>query len=598
MFTRNEMKRISSGREAVKKQLLKALQPDGKFCGRLSSSAVSTAVASLALSVKQTDAFRHRMATDWLCNNQNKDGGWGDTIASPSNLTAVMLSRAALVNSQREDKQVNQALQKSTEWLHRRFNSLNDTELIEEILKFYKNDLTFSVPILSVCILSNLFKEQKNLWQQIPALPFELALLPTGFLNLLKLPVVSYAIPALIAVGIAQATHNQPCCPVQAWLRRKAARPALRKLCRLVPASGGFLEAAPLTGFVAFCLSKSGYADHYIVKKGLHFLRSTMRPDGSWPIDTNLDTWLTSLSGQALYKAEDLSKEEKMRLVNYLKRSQSKHINIFTNAQPGGWSWTDMSGGVPDADDTSGALAALALLEDGPAGSHIKNGLTWLLDLMNNDGGIPTFCKGWGYLPFDRSCCDISAHSLKAFCLWQPRVQNKLQSKIARAISRLLTFLQKAQDKDGAFSPLWFGDQQDAKQQNRVYGTSVVLEALAGLNDVRAQKMRNPAIKFLYACQNENGGFGGEAGCSSKIETTARAIKALAANREQSPALYSAVLYLIAEVEKSGGKPNASPIGMYFSSLWYDEALYPLIFATDALSEVVNSYMSEVKNVA
>ena len=30
-------------------------------------------------------------------------------------------------------------------------------------------------------------------------------------------------------------------------------------------------------------------------------------------------------------------------------------------------------------------------------------GVTWLLDLQNRDGGIPTFCRGWTNLPFDRS---------------------------------------------------------------------------------------------------------------------------------------------------------------------------------------------------
>jgi hypothetical protein len=38
----------------------------------------------------------------------------------------------------------------------------------------------------------------------------------------------------------------------------------------------------------------------------------------------------------------------------------------------------------------------------------------WLLDLQNGDGGIPTFCRGWGALPFDRSAPDLTAHALRA----------------------------------------------------------------------------------------------------------------------------------------------------------------------------------------
>ena len=37
----------------------------------------------------------------------------------------------------------------------------------------------------------------------------------------------------------------------------------------------------------------------------------------------------------------------------------------YTGAAPGGWAWTDLPGGVPDADDTPGALLALVALEPG-----------------------------------------------------------------------------------------------------------------------------------------------------------------------------------------------------------------------------------------
>ena len=39
--------------------------------------------------------------------------------------------------------------------------------------------------------------------------------------------------------------------------------------------------------------------------------------------------------------------------------------------------------------------------------------LDWLIHLQNRDGGWPTFCRGWGALPFDRSGCDLTAHVLR-----------------------------------------------------------------------------------------------------------------------------------------------------------------------------------------
>ena len=49
------------------------------------------------------------------------------------------------------------------------------------------------------------------------------------------------------------------------------------------PASGGFLESAPLTSFVVMSLASSGRSDHPVVRKGVEFLLSAVRPDGSWP---------------------------------------------------------------------------------------------------------------------------------------------------------------------------------------------------------------------------------------------------------------------------------------------------------------------------
>lgn len=73
----------------------------------------------------------------------------------------------------------------------------------------------------------------------------------------------------------------------------------------------------------------------------------------------------------------------------------------FTHAAPGAWAWTPMSGGVPDADDTSGALLALRRLGD-PDPETIaaaSQGVRWLLGVQNRDGGIPTFCRGLAPFP-------------------------------------------------------------------------------------------------------------------------------------------------------------------------------------------------------
>src|SRR6202000_1874348 len=112
---------------------------------------------------------------------------------------------------------------------------------------------------------------------------------------------------------------------------------------------GGFLEATPLTSFVTMSLVSMGLIDHPVSRMGLKFLIDSARPDGSWPIDTNLATWVTTLSINALPR-EAFSEGQIDHLVEWLLGQQHRQVHRYTNAAPGGWAWTDLSGGVPDAD--------------------------------------------------------------------------------------------------------------------------------------------------------------------------------------------------------------------------------------------------------
>ena len=137
-------------------------------------------------------------------------------------------------------------------------------------------------------------------WRDISPLPFELACVPQKFYRLVQMPVVSYAIPALVAIGQARYFHQKPWNPLMRLLRHLAVAPSLRVLGAMQPASGGYLEATPLTSFVVMSLAATGRADHAVAKNGVDFLASSVGTDGSWPIDTNLATWNTTLAINAL----------------------------------------------------------------------------------------------------------------------------------------------------------------------------------------------------------------------------------------------------------------------------------------------------------
>ena len=69
---------------------------------------------------------------------------------------------------------------------------------IKGLRERYGKDKTFAVPILTNYALAGLVP-----WKKVSPLPFELACFPQSFYRFLRLPVVSYAIPALVAIGQA-----------------------------------------------------------------------------------------------------------------------------------------------------------------------------------------------------------------------------------------------------------------------------------------------------------------------------------------------------------------------------------------------------------
>ena len=368
---------------------------------------------------------------------------------------------------------------------------------------------------------------------------------------------------------------------------------------------------------------------------------------------------MTTLSINAL--GDDVPLDARPGLRAWLLRQQYRVVHPYTNAAPGGWAWTDLPGGVPDADDTPGAMLALMNLEpvprplgsgpdqtgepDGdsprtsdepnvpgltPSGSPITKAVAtrllpecliedfglsdairgacgWLSDLQNSDGGWPTFCRGWGTLPFDRSSPDITAHVIRALSrllnLGNSQVRDRPPNLIARwtasgvfkevslDIAAGLKFLKKAQRPDGSWLPLWFGNQHAPNDENPTYGTSKVLaafQALGRMSDESAVR----GVRWLVENQNPDGGWGAGPGTPSSVEETALAIEALigVGREEQSQgsesklptAVRAGLTWLIPRV-KDGRFREPAPIGFYFAKLWYFEALYPLIFTVAAL---------------
>lgn len=545
--------------ESARTRLLEERTQQGHWTGFLSPSALSTATAACALEIVRRNGGTDRSdlvvkGLAWLVAHQNADGGFGDTLESPSNISTTVLCWASLGLGNEPA-----AVARVEAWIRKETGDLAAPSLARAIARQYGEDLTFSGPILTMCALAGRLGEGREAWRDIPALPFELAALPRAWFGGLGLRVVSYALPALIAIGQAIHLHRGSWHPLRSLARKKT----LRLLEAIQPSSGGFLEATPLTSFVTMSLAGSGQAANPVTRKGAEFLAASARQDGSWAIDTNLATWVTTLSVQALGDA--LPAADRRAIREWLLKQQYRDVHPYTGAAPGGWAWTDLPGGVPDADDTSGALLALAALREGDdpkVRRAARDGVRWLLDLQNRDGGIPTFCRGWGKLPFDQSCPDLTAHALRAWSAWPDEVPRG-------AIDRAIRYLEGVQRADGSWIPLWFGNQHAPGQQSPIYGTSRVL-LCAGVDPGNQAWKRGRA--WLLATQNPDGSFG------SSIEETALAVEALGPG--EASARGAAWL---AERTAEGIRFDPSPIGLYFAKLWYWERLYPVIFTVGAL---------------
>ena len=562
--------------------LVEARGTDGLWTGQLSSSPLATAVSITALHI--ANAPGHHAAIQngltWLAEHQNPDGGWGDTDnRDPSNLSTTLLALAAIHAVDRAGRFASHT-QNARTWLKRRLNYTHQSDLAGAVYAAYGDDRTFAVPILAHCTLAGLFDEAPDPWQLVKPLPFELARLPRALYRVLNLTVVSYALPALIAVGQAKFHFDPPKNTLLRAVRRTACGPTLDMLGTLQPTNGGFLEAPPLTAFVTMSLAAIGHTQHPVAQKGMAFLTAAQRPDGSWPIDTNLSTWL-STHAIKLLAPDHLTDDDRRALADALITRQYKTVHPFTGAAAGGWGWTPLPGAVPDADDTAGALAALYRLD--AQSDNVRRaaaaGLIWLLDMQNSDGGIPTFCRGWGKLEFDRSCADITAHALEAFGLWRDHVPAALQTRIDRAIPRALRYLYAHQRPDGAWLPLWFGDPDAPDKANPVYGTARVLSVLANMNTSRfpiLEKMIPDAADYLRRVQHPDGGWG-------SIEQTALAIAALIETQKEKSDAIDAGLNWLVDKTHNGTHFQPAPIGLYFAKLWYTEQLYPVLFTLQAL---------------
>ena len=203
------LSRLRSAYESTRATLLAERCPGGWWEGHLSSSALSTATAVIALLRvdRETHLTLSLRGLRWLAATQHTSGGWGDTPQSLPNLSTTLLCRAAFGMAREAVSPWRETVSRCEAWTTQKAGGTAPAQLAAALEARYGKDRTFSVPILMACALGGGLGPVPDCWRLVPQLPFELAAVPRELFAAVRLPVVSYALPALIAIGQVRFYH-------------------------------------------------------------------------------------------------------------------------------------------------------------------------------------------------------------------------------------------------------------------------------------------------------------------------------------------------------------------------------------------------------
>jgi squalene-hopene/tetraprenyl-beta-curcumene cyclase len=398
-------------------------------------------------------------------------------------------------------------------------------------------------------------------WESIRRLPLEVVLLPKQIRR-----TVSTTFPAFLSLSILHDRHLRYILPRRV-VRRLIRHWAGHWLRRAQPSHGGFEESAFLTALVGLCLR--GSTEHTVALRCEQYVLASQREDGSWPIDRDLENFDSALTVVARRACGDrLESAQDKALQRWFYDSQFQEECFATGAPPGGWAWA-RPGGWPDLDDSSVALRALLLLGIPPKDPIVERGIEFLRAMQNRDGSWATFVKN-SSMPFDRPCPYVTGHVLVALAEAGFTADDP-------TVSRAVRFLQRSQHRDGSFDAIWF--------RNATSATASVVEALARLGLQDTATMRG-ALQWLLAAQDVSGGWGDGLRSLPTVEETSWALIALLSVNRRTPSLDIAcergVSWLL-EAQKPDGTWRCTPLGLYFSTLWYSDSFLPVALPLQAL---------------
>ncbi|CAL9423572.1 Squalene--hopene cyclase [Streptomyces sp. enrichment culture] len=480
-------------------QALFAIQrPEGSWPNRRPTAVLGTAGAVVALHLADPERSRDLVerGAQWLVAAQNADGGWGGVPGAASQLVPTVVTASALTLT---------APRTAGEPARRALDLIRSLGGVESLAD--PGMVHMATTFLALAGLRSLRGSRR--------IPLELLLLPRRIWR----PRLSFRAAPFVAMAFIQAHDADP--KGVGGLLHRLARPTalrlLRDMERRENDRGGYGGDNWLAAVVCIGLCRTGAPAH-MIDATVGYLRSNVRPDGSWHIMQGLDLIGGSYVARGLADAGFRDDPRLARARQWLRGCRQDQAFPLYDAPPGGWGWEGPHG-WPNFLDSANVLAALA-----PAGGEepaevLRTGLDWLLSRQDGRGSWGTF------VPDTTLANDGPCPYTTAQC-----VESLLDGGLSRGdprITRALDWLLAAQRPDGTYEGLWY------RGLTAATATALVAFARGGVGDRPAARRAREA---LLAGQLADGSWGpgdtgtpGDDPSRGTVEETAWALRGLLA---------------------------------------------------------------------
>ena len=353
--------------------------------------------------------------------------------------------------------------------------------------------------------------------------------------------------------------------------QRRSLAAAERWLIDRQEANGAWAGIQPPWVYAILALRALGYPlDHPVMQKAIHgFERFTWTDDGMvWTEACQSPVWDTGLAVIALLDSGlPADHESLLRAGDWLLQEQ-----VFAggdwqvknpDAPPGGWAFEFDNDVYPDVDDTAVvmiALDGLQLADEKAKRRAIDEGTTWMMSMQSANGG-------WGAFDVDNTKTFLTQIPFADFGELLDPPTGDVTAHALEFLGRMgyrgeyppaaraLRFLYDLQEPDGSWWGRW--------GVNYIYGLGAVLPALAELGEPMSQPAVRKAVGWLRAHQQSDGGWGESsdsyaepsrrgAGPSTPSQTGWAVMALIAADETRSREVARGIQYLVEQQRADG----------------------------------------------